>query len=178
MALGRSIVQHWYGGAPQLEVMTLDAKLEQMLMQALTNGGGMEPGLADTLLAAQRAWIAFRDAECTLAYDRYGSGSMRVIAAAVDAPNTASAATKIATMGQERAGTRSPGSGRACRDRVGADGDSSAVVAIRSPSSMLIGRGHATNRDSSRQGTPGPSPCALRTHPAGGNPVGMGFSLT
>ncbi|ERJ17818.1 Flagellar biosynthesis protein FlhA [Salinisphaera shabanensis E1L3A] len=50
MALGRSIVQHWYGGAPQLEVMTLDAKLEQMLMQALTNGGGMEPGLADTLV--------------------------------------------------------------------------------------------------------------------------------
>ena len=106
------------------------------------------------------------------------AGRLRVIAAAVDAPNTASAATKIATMGQERAGTRSPGSGRACRDRVGADGDSSAVVAIRSPSSMLIGRGHATNRDSSRQGTPGPSPCALRTHPAGGNPVGMGFSLT
>jgi uncharacterized protein YecT (DUF1311 family) len=41
-----------------------------------------QPGLADTLLAAQRAWIAFRDAECTLAYDRYGGGSMRVIAAA------------------------------------------------------------------------------------------------
>lgn len=50
MALGRSIVQHWYGAAPQLEVMTLDAKLEQMLMQALHNGGGMEPGLADTLV--------------------------------------------------------------------------------------------------------------------------------
>ncbi|MES1948639.1 flagellar biosynthesis protein A [Salinisphaera sp. C84B14] len=50
MSLGRSIVQHWYGAAPQLEVMTLDAKLEQMLMQALHNGGGMEPGLADTLV--------------------------------------------------------------------------------------------------------------------------------
>ncbi|WP_353175216.1 MULTISPECIES: flagellar biosynthesis protein FlhA [unclassified Salinisphaera] len=50
LALGRSIVQHWYGAAPQLEVMTLDAKLEQMLMQALHNGGGMEPGLADTLV--------------------------------------------------------------------------------------------------------------------------------
>jgi flagellar biosynthesis protein FlhA len=50
VTLGRAIVQHWYGSAPQLEVMTLDAQLEQMLMQALTNGGGMEPGLADTLV--------------------------------------------------------------------------------------------------------------------------------
>ncbi|MES1928643.1 flagellar biosynthesis protein A [Salinisphaera dokdonensis CL-ES53] len=50
MALGRAIVQQWYGAAPQLEVMTLDGQLEQMLMQALTNGGGMEPGLADTLV--------------------------------------------------------------------------------------------------------------------------------
>jgi flagellar biosynthesis protein FlhA len=50
IALGRAIVQQWYGAAPQLEVMTLDAQLEQMLMQALTNGGGMEPGLADTLI--------------------------------------------------------------------------------------------------------------------------------
>ena len=41
-----------------------------------------QPGLADTLLAAQRAWIAFRDAECTLAYDRSGGGSIRVIDAA------------------------------------------------------------------------------------------------
>ena len=41
-----------------------------------------QPGLPDTLLAAQRAWIALRDADCALAYDRYGGGSMRVIAAA------------------------------------------------------------------------------------------------
>ncbi|AUH32271.1 lysozyme inhibitor LprI family protein [Paracoccus tegillarcae] len=41
-----------------------------------------QPGLADALLTAQRAWIAFRDADCTLAYDRYGDGSMRVISAA------------------------------------------------------------------------------------------------
>ncbi|VDS09190.1 hypothetical protein PARHAE_02380 [Paracoccus haematequi] len=39
-------------------------------------------GLTDTLLAAQRAWIAFRDAECTLAYDRWDGGSMRTIASA------------------------------------------------------------------------------------------------
>lgn len=38
------------------------------------------PGLGDTLLAAQRAWIALRDADCKFAYDRYEGGSMRVIA--------------------------------------------------------------------------------------------------
>lgn len=35
---------------------------------------------AEKLLAAQRAWIAFRDAECALEYARWGSGSMRNIA--------------------------------------------------------------------------------------------------
>lgn len=39
-------------------------------------------GWQASLLAAQRAWIAFRDAECKLAYDRYEGGSMRVIAGA------------------------------------------------------------------------------------------------
>ena len=35
---------------------------------------------AETLLVAQRAWLAFRDAECALAYAEWGSGSMRTIA--------------------------------------------------------------------------------------------------
>ncbi|WP_299839745.1 lysozyme inhibitor LprI family protein [uncultured Paracoccus sp.] len=38
-------------------------------------------GIGDQLLAAQRGWIALRDADCTIAYDRYGGGSMRNIAA-------------------------------------------------------------------------------------------------
>jgi uncharacterized protein YecT (DUF1311 family) len=37
---------------------------------------------AEALRAAQRAWIAFRDAECGLAYAMWGSGSMRQIAGA------------------------------------------------------------------------------------------------
>ncbi|MGI9395020.1 MAG: lysozyme inhibitor LprI family protein [Boseongicola sp.] len=37
---------------------------------------------AKNLRAAQRAWIAFRDAECALEYAQWGSGSMRTIAAA------------------------------------------------------------------------------------------------
>lgn len=39
-------------------------------------------GVTDTLLTAQRAWIALRDADCTVAYDKYGGGSMRAISAA------------------------------------------------------------------------------------------------
>ncbi|MDP5305720.1 lysozyme inhibitor LprI family protein [Paracoccus spongiarum] len=39
------------------------------------------PGLSDTLLTAQRAWIALRDADCKFAYDRYDGGSMRSVAA-------------------------------------------------------------------------------------------------
>lgn len=37
---------------------------------------------AQTLLEAQRAWIAFRDANCAMEYARWGSGSMRMTAGA------------------------------------------------------------------------------------------------
>jgi uncharacterized protein YecT (DUF1311 family) len=36
--------------------------------------------LTTSLRDAQRAWIAFRDAECALQYDRWGGGSIRSIA--------------------------------------------------------------------------------------------------
>ncbi|MBD3786046.1 MAG: DUF1311 domain-containing protein [Sphingomonadales bacterium] len=39
-------------------------------------------GLNDQLLDAQRAWLAFRDAECALEVDRWGDGSMAVIVGA------------------------------------------------------------------------------------------------
>jgi uncharacterized protein YecT (DUF1311 family) len=35
---------------------------------------------AEKLLEAQRAWIAFRDAECALDFAEWGAGSMRTIA--------------------------------------------------------------------------------------------------
>lgn len=38
--------------------------------------------LNNSLLAAQRAWIAFRDAECSLQYDRYLGGTIRGIVGA------------------------------------------------------------------------------------------------
>jgi len=54
IALGRAIVQNLAPGSEELPVMTLDNRLERMLLQALQAGGGegagIEPGLADTLL--------------------------------------------------------------------------------------------------------------------------------
>jgi len=56
VALGRAIVQQLFPGASELSVMTLDNRLERLLMQAMGAGGdgtGIEPGLADTI--AQQA---------------------------------------------------------------------------------------------------------------------------
>jgi flagellar biosynthesis protein FlhA len=61
IALGRAIVQQLFPQGGELSVMTLDNRLERLLMQALTTGGGdtagIEPGLADTIAqqAAQAA---------------------------------------------------------------------------------------------------------------------------
>ena len=53
IALGRAIVQQIFPGTAELSVMTLDNRLERLLMQALQasgpDGAGIEPGLADTL---------------------------------------------------------------------------------------------------------------------------------
>jgi flagellar biosynthesis protein FlhA len=59
IALGRAIVQQLFPGTNELAVMTLDNRLERLLMQALGAGGdgtGIEPGLADTI--AQQAHAA------------------------------------------------------------------------------------------------------------------------
>jgi flagellar biosynthesis protein FlhA len=53
IALGRAIVQQLFPGAAELSVMTLDNRLERLLLQALAasgpDGAGIEPGLADTI---------------------------------------------------------------------------------------------------------------------------------
>lgn len=55
IALGRAIVQQIAPGNEEIPVMTLDNRLERLLMQALQTtgpeGSGIEPGLADTLMA-------------------------------------------------------------------------------------------------------------------------------
>jgi flagellar biosynthesis protein FlhA len=53
IALGRAIVQQIWPQAGELQVMALDSALERLLTQALhanPHGGGIEPGLAETLL--------------------------------------------------------------------------------------------------------------------------------
>jgi flagellar biosynthesis protein FlhA len=53
VALGRAITQQIFPGAAEMQVITLDPALEQLLMQATQAGGegaGLEPGLAENLL--------------------------------------------------------------------------------------------------------------------------------
>ena len=65
VALGPAIVQQIFPSTGELSVMTLDNRLERLLMQALhasgPEGAGIEPGLADTL--AQQAEHATRQQE-------------------------------------------------------------------------------------------------------------------
>jgi len=64
VALGRAIVQQLFPGTNELSVMTLDNRLERLLMQAMGSGGdgtGIEPGLADTI--AQQAANAAQQQE-------------------------------------------------------------------------------------------------------------------
>ncbi|WP_428943300.1 flagellar biosynthesis protein FlhA [Pantoea sp. FN060301] len=51
VALGRAITQQWFPGNGEVQVIGLDSSLERLLLQALQGGGGLEPGLADRLLA-------------------------------------------------------------------------------------------------------------------------------
>jgi flagellar biosynthesis protein FlhA len=53
ISLGRAIVQQLFPAGGELSVITLDNRLERLLMQAMAQGGadgaGIEPGLADTI---------------------------------------------------------------------------------------------------------------------------------
>ena len=50
VALGRTITQQWFPGSEALNVISLDAQLEQVLLQAMNGNGALEPGLAETLM--------------------------------------------------------------------------------------------------------------------------------
>jgi flagellar biosynthesis protein FlhA len=66
VALGRAIVQQLFPAGGELSVMTLDNRLERLLMQAMTSGGGdaagIEPGLADTIAQQAAAATAQQEA--------------------------------------------------------------------------------------------------------------------
>jgi len=56
LALSRAIVQQIFPGNDALQVIGLDSALDRVLLQALANSAGLEPGLADRLLReAQQA---------------------------------------------------------------------------------------------------------------------------
>jgi len=63
----------------QWPALMADAKERDKLNEPEANG---LPSSAKSLREAQRAWIAFRDAECLYAYSEWGVGSFRNIAAA------------------------------------------------------------------------------------------------
>ncbi|MEA1050076.1 flagellar biosynthesis protein FlhA [Lamprobacter modestohalophilus] len=50
IALGRAIIQQWFPGEKVLRVIGLDTQLEQVLLQAMSGNGALEPGLAETLM--------------------------------------------------------------------------------------------------------------------------------
>jgi len=67
IALGRAIVQQLFPGAAELSVMTLDNRLERLLLQALAasgpDGAGIEPGLADTIAQQAGQAVAQQEAQ-------------------------------------------------------------------------------------------------------------------
>lgn len=50
LALGRAIIQDIFPGNEELQVIGLDSSLDRVLLQAMSNSSGLEPGLADSLL--------------------------------------------------------------------------------------------------------------------------------
>ena len=65
IAMGRAIVQQIFPGENELSVMTLDSKLERLLMQALQasgpDGAGIEPGLADALVTQTESATRYQE---------------------------------------------------------------------------------------------------------------------
>ena len=58
LALGRAIIQDIYPGNEPLQVIGLDSSLDRVLLQALSNSNGLEPGLADSLLVQTQSAMA------------------------------------------------------------------------------------------------------------------------
>ena len=58
LALGRAIVQDIFPGNEELQVIGLDSSLDRVLLQALSNSNGLEPGLADSLLREAQSAMA------------------------------------------------------------------------------------------------------------------------
>lgn len=66
VALSRTIYQHINGTADELEVMTFDPELEQILLSVLqgpTSSGGLEPGLTDRMLKQINEYVQTQNSQ-------------------------------------------------------------------------------------------------------------------
>lgn len=66
----------------QAETAVWDTLLNETYKRVRSELRARGGALPDQLLAAQRAWITYRDAECALDYARWGDGSIRTIVGA------------------------------------------------------------------------------------------------
>ncbi|EKT62248.1 flagellar biosynthesis protein FlhA [Providencia burhodogranariea] len=62
IALGRAITQQWFGNSEEIQVIGLDANLEQILLQTAKNGGGLEPNLAQFIQIQAEEAIGHQEA--------------------------------------------------------------------------------------------------------------------
>jgi flagellar biosynthesis protein FlhA len=65
IALGRTIYQHINGIADELDVMTFDSELEQILLGVVKGsaGGGLEPGLTDRMLKQINDYVQIQNTQ-------------------------------------------------------------------------------------------------------------------
>jgi flagellar biosynthesis protein FlhA len=61
-ALGRAITHQWFPGDGEIHVIALENKLERVLTQAMATSGGLEPGLAETLLRETQMCVQKQEA--------------------------------------------------------------------------------------------------------------------
>nr|WP_300307353.1 flagellar biosynthesis protein FlhA [Halomonas sp.] len=62
VALGRAITEQWFAGQETLHVIGLAPSLENVLTQAMSGNGALEPGLAETLLTQTESALRQHDA--------------------------------------------------------------------------------------------------------------------
>jgi flagellar biosynthesis protein FlhA len=63
VALRGVITQHWFDNAKVLNVICLNSDIESMMMKAVSGGGALEPGLAETLIVQTRKAIELQESQ-------------------------------------------------------------------------------------------------------------------
>lgn len=58
VALGRAITQQWFAGKDEIQVIGINMGLERILLQAMQNGSGLEPGLAERIIEQTQQALA------------------------------------------------------------------------------------------------------------------------